>query len=74
MFILHDIQGFKHNEIADMLGCSVGNSKSQLYKARMKLRELLRKALGSTTRRRRKSIPSPLAMDRLKHVFDYANA
>jgi RNA polymerase sigma-70 factor (ECF subfamily) len=74
MFILHDIQGFKHDEIAEMFGCSVGNSKSQLYKARMKLRELLQKRLGSTTRRRRKTIPRSLAMDRLKHVLDHVNA
>ena len=42
IFVLHDIEGYQHNEIAEMLGCSLGNSKSQLHKARMKLRELLR--------------------------------
>jgi len=41
-FILHDVEGFEHNEIAEKLGCSVGNSKSQLHKARMKLRQLLK--------------------------------
>lgn len=41
VFILHDIEGFEHNEIAERMGCSVGNSKSQLHKARMKLREYL---------------------------------
>jgi RNA polymerase sigma-70 factor, ECF subfamily len=41
MFLLHDVHGYEHNEIADMLGCSVGNSKSQLHKARKRLRELL---------------------------------
>jgi RNA polymerase sigma-70 factor (ECF subfamily) len=41
MFLLHDVQGFEHNEIAAMLGCSVGNSKSQLHKARKRLREIL---------------------------------
>lgn len=41
IFVLHDIEGYEHNEIADMLGCSIGNSKSQLHKARMKLRGLL---------------------------------
>jgi RNA polymerase sigma-70 factor (ECF subfamily) len=39
--VLHDIEGYEHNEIAEMLGCSIGNSKSQLHKARMKLRTLL---------------------------------
>jgi RNA polymerase sigma-70 factor (ECF subfamily) len=42
IFVLHDVEGYEHNEIADMVGCSIGNSKSQLHKARMKLRELLR--------------------------------
>lgn len=42
IFVLHDIEGYEHNEIAEMLGCSIGNSKSQLHKARMKLRTLLR--------------------------------
>jgi RNA polymerase sigma-70 factor (ECF subfamily) len=41
MFLLHDVHGYEHNEIAGMLGCSVGNSKSQLHKARKRLRELL---------------------------------
>ena len=41
VFILHDVEGHEHEEIARMLGCSVGTSKSQLHKARMKLRVLL---------------------------------
>lgn len=41
VFILHDIEGHEHTEIAKILGCSVGTSKSQLHKARMKLRGLL---------------------------------
>jgi len=43
VFILHDIQGHEHEEVAKILGCSVGTSKSQLHKARMKLRKLLKK-------------------------------
>ncbi len=43
VFILHDVEGFKHGEIARLLGCSAGTSKSQLFKARLKLRESLRK-------------------------------
>ena len=42
IFVLHDVEGYEHNEIAEMVGCSIGNSKSQLHKARMKLRELLK--------------------------------
>src|SRR5260370_10550156 len=41
VFILHDVQGYKHNEIAAIRGCSLGNSKSQLHKARARLRQLL---------------------------------
>lgn len=41
VFMLHDMQGFEHREIADVLGCSIGNSKSQLHKARLRLREFL---------------------------------
>jgi RNA polymerase sigma-70 factor (ECF subfamily) len=36
------VEGYEHNEIASMVGCSIGNSKSQLHKARLKLRELLK--------------------------------
>jgi len=42
IFLLHDVEGFEHNEIAGIVGCSIGNSKSQLHKARMKLRDLLK--------------------------------
>ena len=42
IFVLHDIEGYEHNEIATLVGCSIGNSKSQLHKARMKLRDLLK--------------------------------
>ncbi len=42
IFLLHDVQGFKHQEISRMLGCSMGTSKSQLFKARMKIREYLK--------------------------------
>jgi RNA polymerase sigma-70 factor (ECF subfamily) len=39
VFILHDVEGYEHNEIAEIMDCSIGNSKSQLHKARLKLRE-----------------------------------
>lgn len=42
VFVLHDIEGREHEEIARILGVAVGTSKSQLHKARMKLRRLLR--------------------------------
>jgi RNA polymerase sigma-70 factor, ECF subfamily len=42
IFVLHDIEGYEHNEIAAMLDCSIGNSKYQLHKARLKLRDAMR--------------------------------
>ena len=42
VFVLHDVEGFKHGEIGRILGCSVGTSKSQLFKARMRIREKLK--------------------------------
>ena len=42
VFVLHDIEGLQHIEISNILGCSVGTSKSQLHKARMRIRRLLR--------------------------------
>ncbi|MFN7945602.1 MAG: RNA polymerase sigma factor [Blastocatellia bacterium] len=41
VFVLHDVEGYEHEEVAKMLGISVGTSKSQLHKARMRLRDLL---------------------------------
>lgn len=41
VFVLHDIEGYEHEEIASILGCSTGTSKSQLHKARLRLRKLL---------------------------------
>lgn len=41
IFVLHDVEGYQHAEIAQLLGCSVGNCKSQLHKARLKLRKCL---------------------------------
>ncbi|NBO63967.1 MAG: sigma-70 family RNA polymerase sigma factor [Acidobacteria bacterium] len=43
VFVLHDVEGFEHEEVASMLGVSVGTSKSQLHKARMRLRDLINK-------------------------------
>jgi RNA polymerase sigma-70 factor (ECF subfamily) len=43
VFVLHDVEGYEHEEVAKILGCSVGTSKSQLHKARLKMRKLLQK-------------------------------
>jgi len=41
IFLLHEVEGYEHQEIADLLGCSVGNSKSKLHKAKLRIREFL---------------------------------
>jgi RNA polymerase sigma-70 factor (ECF subfamily) len=51
-FLLHDVNGYEHNEIASILGCSVGNSKSQLHKARALLRQLLQEGKRIRNRQR----------------------
>src|SRR6185369_14724593 len=41
VFILHDLEGYEHEQIGKILGCAIGTSKSQLHKARLRLRQLL---------------------------------
>lgn len=41
IFDLHEVKGYQHHEIAQLLQCSIGNSKSQLHKAKMKMRDVL---------------------------------
>ncbi len=50
VFLLHDVQGYEHNEIAAIMDCSIGNSKSQLHKARTRLREILQDYARSQAR------------------------
>jgi RNA polymerase sigma-70 factor, ECF subfamily len=55
IFLLHEVEGYEHQEIAELLDCSVGNSKSQLHKAKLRIRELLGRVrqeneLASSTR------------------------
>jgi RNA polymerase sigma-70 factor, ECF subfamily len=56
IFLLHDVMGYEHHEIAEALGCSVGNSKSQLHKARMRLRTILQN--GTPAGRPLQAIPA----------------
>ena len=49
IFLLHEVEGYDHEEISQMLDCSVGNSKSQLYKARRRIREFLSLAPAEVT-------------------------
>jgi RNA polymerase sigma-70 factor (ECF subfamily) len=50
VLILHDVEGYTHEEIGEFLGVTAGTSKSQLFKARGKMRELLRPAQGNGVR------------------------
>jgi RNA polymerase sigma-70 factor (ECF subfamily) len=43
IFLLHEVDGYEHREIAELLDCSVGNSKSQLHKAKLRIREFLKR-------------------------------
>ena len=45
VLVLHDVEGYTHEDIADFLGVTPGTSKSQLFKARARMRELLQPAL-----------------------------
>ena len=61
VFVLHDVQGYEHNEIAEIMGCSIGNSKSQLHKARMRLRDLLQESERQRARDKREAARSESA-------------
>ncbi len=63
VFVLHDVQGYEHNEIAEIMGCSVGNSKSQLHKARTRLRDLLQEELRAQARQVRHAARTQTAHD-----------
>lgn len=41
IFLLHEVEGYEHQEIANLLNCSIGNSKSQLHKAKRRIRQFL---------------------------------
>jgi RNA polymerase sigma-70 factor, ECF subfamily len=51
VLVLHDVEGFTHDEIGEMLGIAAGTSKSQLFKARAKMREILAPADRTNERR-----------------------
>ena len=62
MFLLHDVEGYRHEEIAAIIGCTVGNSKSQLHKARVRLRQLLSRPVRRLKKRwsERSAAQSPI--------------
>lgn len=61
IFSMHEVEGYQHHEIARLLGCTIGNTKSQLHKAKLKMRELLlakKKILRRHTRKVEKPAPA----------------
>jgi RNA polymerase sigma-70 factor (ECF subfamily) len=63
VIVLHDVQGLNHEEVAEILGCQVGTSKSQLHKARARMRELLGPALARERAVERDELGESLAPD-----------
>jgi RNA polymerase sigma-70 factor, ECF subfamily len=61
IFLLHEVEGYEHQEIAELLDCSVGNSKSQLHKAKMRIRELLGRAPDKVREETKQVAPRPRA-------------
>jgi RNA polymerase sigma-70 factor (ECF subfamily) len=74
MFILHDVQGYNHDEIAGIFGCTTGNSKSQVHKARTRLRELLQRRVGNSALHHDKFDHRSDTTGRLKYIFDCVTA
>jgi RNA polymerase sigma-70 factor (ECF subfamily) len=60
MLILHDIHGYEHQEIAEIFGCTTGNTKSQLHKARLRLRAVIDRPKGELASVRKRSRPAPV--------------
>jgi RNA polymerase sigma-70 factor, ECF subfamily len=67
IFALHEVEGYQHHEIAELLNCSIGNSKSQLHKAKLKMRDLLfpkrKAARRKSLRTRSETLNSAAAME-----------
>jgi len=67
--LLHDLHGYEHSEVAEMMGCATGTSKSQLHKARLRVRKMLSKCMSKrpksrgATSARRESQNIPLASE-----------
>jgi len=64
IFLLHEVEGYEHQEIAELLDCSVGNSKSQLHKAKLRIRELLSRAVQES------ELPSASRVNRVRSRRD----
>ena len=75
IFLLHEVEGYEHQEIAKILDCSVGNSKSQLHKAKLRIREFLQEPAKNAVR-----VEARIAAQEVntvprktgRHTFDFA--
>jgi RNA polymerase sigma-70 factor, ECF subfamily len=74
IFVLHDVQGYEHHEIAGILGRSAGVSKSQLHKARARLRELLQEVQREKNRDERMSAAKLRLRSSETFTRDYASS
>jgi RNA polymerase sigma-70 factor (ECF subfamily) len=73
IFLLHEVEGYEHQEIAELLHCSVGNSKSQLHKAKLRIRELLGhagKVDAVETGKEKRTLSTSKSMRRTSHNSD----
>ena len=61
IFLLHEVEGYEHQEIAKILDCSVGNSKSQLHKAKLRIREFLQEPAKDEVRVEAQNAPQEVA-------------
>ncbi len=68
IYLLHEVEGYEHQEIAGLLKCSVGNTKSQLHKAKLRIRELLLRAQGATRADRPARTPRQRFSSRLANI------
>jgi RNA polymerase sigma-70 factor (ECF subfamily) len=73
IFLMHEVEGYEHREIAELLGCSIGNSKSQLHKAKIRIREsLLARESQSASLGQKWQVP--IASPSVSDVLPFAHA
>ena len=76
IFLLHEVEGYEHQEIAKILDCSVGNSKSQLHKAKLRIREFLQKPANNEVRveMRNEMLQNPIPQEIARQPLGFAKA
>ena len=76
IFLLHEVEGYEHQEIAKILDCSVGNSKSQLHKAKLRIREFLQQPANNEVRveMRNEMLQNPIPQEIARQPLGFAKA